>query len=437
MLLRCILALCLVISTSCATSRERALDEVHRQTDPTPVRMEPLPEGGLRLSFDPTAPNPNLEMLRVEEAWAVLAAIHEFRPPMEKPRLRLTLVSSEMGDSETSGPKEWERRLREEFLSRFDPPRLPLPESLENSRLVLALQLSPRYMGAGVRETAQEMFRSPLFVASLALSVLVYFTAWLAPEPLFTKAFAAALTVRLAMLVGVLELTHVARACLQLYRDAESARTVEELEAVAERFGKALGGSALRVMMLVAGAGLGKALPKVPEGGLWALLTPPRYAAEGGLMVSGTTTTAHVMADGTLIVTGVATGTAISSASRFSGGACADGSQKKEGYEWHHLATNKNDTSSARGGPWTPLFEQLFAKAGMSLDDPANRIYLKGHRGPHPEEYHAEVHDRLQSALSDCKSVAHCGSKLREALVELADKLCTPNSYLNRLLTKP
>ncbi|HEX8441126.1 AHH domain-containing protein, partial [Archangium sp.] len=192
-----------------------------------------------------------------------------------------------------------------------------------------------------------------------------------------------------------------------------------------------------RVMFLVAGAGLGKALPKIPEGGLWTLLTPPRYAAEGGLLVSGATTTATVMADGTLIVTGVATGTAITSASSSFGGACADGSQKKEGYEWHHLATNKNDTSSARGGPWTPLFGQLFAKAGMTLDDPANRVYLKGHRGPHPEEYHAAVHDRLQVALRDCTTVALCGNKLREALAELTDKLCTPNSYLNRLLTKP
>ncbi|HEX8441058.1 MAG TPA: hypothetical protein VF697_38605, partial [Archangium sp.] len=169
----------------------------------------------------------------MEEAWAVLEAFHESFPPIEKPRHRLTLVSSGMEDARASRAAEWEQRLRKEYLSRFDPPRLPLPESLENSRLVLALQLSPRYMGAGVREAAQELFRSPLFVTSLALSVLVYFAAWLAPEPLFTKAFAAALTVRLAMLVGVLELTHVARACLQLYREAEAASSVEELEAVA------------------------------------------------------------------------------------------------------------------------------------------------------------------------------------------------------------
>ncbi|HLM47624.1 MAG TPA: hypothetical protein VK458_27415, partial [Myxococcaceae bacterium] len=92
-------------------------------------------------------------------------------------------------------------------------------------------------------EAARELFSSPVFLTSVALSVGVYFAAWLAPEPLFTKAFVVGLTVRLAFLVGALELTQVAQACLRLYQEAEAARTVEELEAVAERFGKAMGGT--------------------------------------------------------------------------------------------------------------------------------------------------------------------------------------------------
>ena len=38
------------------------------------------------------------------------------------------------------------------------------------------------------------------------------------------------------------ELYNVGQACRRLYQEAEAARTREELEAVAERFGKALGG---------------------------------------------------------------------------------------------------------------------------------------------------------------------------------------------------
>jgi hypothetical protein len=79
------------------------------------------------------------------------------------------------------------------------------------------------------------------------------------------------------------------------------------------------------------------------------------------------------MADGTLVVAGAAVGTATSSLTR---SACADGSQKKDGYRWHHLATNKNETAGVREGPWTPLFEALFARAGMGLEDPTNLVYL-------------------------------------------------------------
>nr|WP_241759174.1 AHH domain-containing protein [Pyxidicoccus parkwaysis] len=245
-------------------------------------------------------------------------------------------------------------------------------------------------MGPGIRDAAEEMFRSPAFLASVTLSVMLYLSAWALPEPVFSKGFAAALTVRLAFAVGLLELRNLGLACYQLYKDAEAARTAEELEAVAERFGRAMGGTALRVMVLVAGFGVGKTLPKVPEGGLWSLLTPSRYAMPGGLTWQ-TATSVQMVADGTLVASGVAAATAASSASGGAGSACSDGSVKKADHQWHHLATNKNTVSETAGGPWTPLFEDFFARAGMSLEDPANLVYLQHHQGPHPEAYHAEV----------------------------------------------
>jgi hypothetical protein len=284
-----------------------------------------------------------------------------------------------------------------------------------------------------VREAAQELFSSPVFLTSVALSVGVYFAAWLAPEPLFTKAFVVGLTVRLAFLVGALELTQVAQACLRLYQEAEAARTVQELDAVAERFGKAMGGTALRVLMVVASMGLAKGLPQVPEGGVGALLGSPRYAMAGGELVMEGATTVQMVADGTIVVTGVAAGTAASSAV---GSACADGSAKKEGYHWHHLATNKNKTSTSQGGPWTPVFEKLFAKAGMSLDAAENLVYLKGHQGPHPEAYHERVYEQLQVAVAHCRTQKQCQTALVEALRDLADELCTPGSWLHRVVTK-
>jgi hypothetical protein len=159
-----------------------------------------------------------MERLTVAEIRPLLAAFESFRPPA-RPLLRLMLESPGAVGSKRGSTAPWELRLREDFLSSYGPALLPLPESLETSRLYLALKLSTRYMDDGIREAAQELFSAPAFVASVSLSVLVYFAAWLAPEPLFSKAFAAALTVRLSLLVGLVELGRVAMACLRLYQE--------------------------------------------------------------------------------------------------------------------------------------------------------------------------------------------------------------------------
>ncbi|WNG43394.1 hypothetical protein F0U60_04255 [Archangium minus] len=423
-------ALLLLVPVSCAVSPGGAPPGAGREAEPKVVQVDALSGGKLRLSFEPVESEPALERVRVKEARAALAFFQDSFRVTEKPRTRsrLVLVSTGGGGGQ---PAEWESRLRQEYLSRYGPPLLPMPESMEQSRLFLALKLSPGYMGEGVREAAQELFSSPVFLSGVALSVLVYFAAWLAPEPVFTKAFVATLTLRLTLAVGAVELTQVARACVRLYQEAEAARTVQELEAVAERFGRAMGGTGLRVLMLVASMGVAKGLPGVPEGGLGALLRSPRFAMPGGMTVQGAATV-QMVADGTVLVTGVAAGTAAATV----GSACADGTEAKEGYHWHHLATNKNDISTVSGGPWTPLFKRLFAKAGMSLDAAENLIYLKGHKGPHPEEYHEVVYNRLRAALEDCGTVSHCKDKLMETLKKIADETCTPGSRLHQLVTR-
>jgi hypothetical protein len=167
-------------------------------------------------------------------------------------------------------------------------------------------------MDEGIREAAQELFSDPAFLASVSLSVLVYFAAWLAPEPLFSKAFAAALTVRLSLLVGVVELGRLAMACLHLHQEAEAATTPQELEAAAERFSKALGGTTLRVLVVVASLGVPQVLPQVPKGGLWTLLSPLRHAPAGGPALESIASV-QLVANGSLVVTGVAAGTSATS----------------------------------------------------------------------------------------------------------------------------
>lgn len=103
----------------------------------------------------------------------------------------------------------------------------------------------------------------------------------------------------------------------------------------------------------------------------------------------------------------------------------------------HHIATDKNDVSDAQGGPWTPIFTDLFAKAGMTLNDPANKVKVKGHRGPHPKPYHEEVQRRLALATAQCRSVDQCRDSLTRALQRLALECATPGTRLNLLITTP
>src|SRR5690606_22084559 len=99
--------------------------------------------------------------------------------------------------------------------------------------------------------------------------------------------------------------------------------------------------------------------------------------------------------------------------------------------ETHHIATICNDKSTARGGQWTPRFREIFAKAGMTLDDPANKMPLPGHYGPHPERYHQIVLRERADATATCRTVAMCREALTGQLRKLAKQIATPGTELN------
>ncbi|WP_224372823.1 hypothetical protein [Hyalangium versicolor] len=307
---RLALVLSLGFVAACATTRDSAASGSQARA----VSVSPLSAGRVRLSFEPVVPDTRMEVLSVEEAQAALTVFHSAvladRPEIRiLPPTKLRLLGEESGGA-------WQQYLREQFLSRFGRALLPLPEDQEHSRLYQALKLSPRYMGQGVHEAARELFSSPVFLTSVVLSVAVYFGAWLVPEPLFSKAFAVTLTAALAITVGMMEVVNLALACLRLYRESEAARTPQELEAASAHFGKAMGGTLLRVLVMVASMGVAKTAPTLPPGGLGALMGEPLYAVEGGLAVQAAAT-AQVVADGSLILSGVATGEV---ASRLCGG---------------------------------------------------------------------------------------------------------------------
>ncbi|QRN93761.1 AHH domain-containing protein [Archangium violaceum] len=420
------------------------------------VRQYPGPEEGRRLvlTFRQLGPEPALTRFSVEEARAFVEALEigfqvvgprSMPPSLAGAPVGVVRAGMFLGPLSDAPPSDLERRVRAAFVELQGPSSLPLAASLENSRWFQALKLSPRYMDEGVREAAMELLTSPTVAYSMAVSMMLYMAAWAAPEPVFSKALAAAVTLGLLMTYSAVELHTVGVACLNLYREAEAAKTQEQLEAVAERFGKAIGGVGLRVLVTVAGAKLAKGLPEVPRGGLWARLSPPRFAfgrgGGGGGFTFGAGARAQVsVADGTVVLMGVSANTTASAlasvaASARTTGDCRDASNKGDA-KAHHLATDKNDISDASGGPWTPRFKDLFDRAGMSFDDPANIVYLVGHVGPHPKDYHEAVFSRLRASLGDCRLLVDCRSRLTKALDMIAGEVCTSGSKLNKLATR-
>ena len=101
----------------------------------------------------------------------------------------------------------------------------------------------------------------------------------------------------------------------------------------------------------------------------------------------------------------------------------------------HHIATNKTWISTLRGGPWSPRFEKLFKKAGLTLADAANKIRIPAHHGPHPEEYHRVIFDRLEDVTRGKRDGAYKDALLNE-LQLIANEARTPGTILNRLLTE-
>jgi RHS repeat-associated protein len=100
----------------------------------------------------------------------------------------------------------------------------------------------------------------------------------------------------------------------------------------------------------------------------------------------------------------------------------------------HHIATDKNLISKAAGGPFTPKFEALFEKGGMTLQDALNKVPVLGHKGPHAE-YNKIVYQRLSQAVEGLKGNAY-KQALQNQLKAIGEESATKGSALNKLITK-
>ncbi len=244
-------------------------------------------------------------------------------------------------------------------------------------------------------------------------------------------ALVAVVGLGLILYVGIDTLLNLVNGWRELMESVKVATTFEQIRDAGERFGKLLGREAARAFAMLLMAAIGSTaklfaakVPTLPGSAQAAM------QAEGKVKISlpalGKVEELALTAEGVSVTVAA---TAMTMGASGSGG-------KAPCIETHHIATICNEKSTARGGAWTPRFRAIFARAGMSMDDPANKMPLPGHYGPHPERYHQLIYKELLDATLNCRSVMECREGLTRALKALAKEITTPGTELNQLVTQ-
>lgn len=314
-------------------------------------------------------------------------------------------------------------------------------------RRMMALYFALDTVWEGVEDAVRDMVNGAALRAMVTTMIGTALVMLVAPEPI-TKVIAVALTASLIAYLGTGPVWNLGRGFLRLMDESRDAANVSELERAGHRFGKILGDNGARVLVIVALSALGgkNAMaaqgPRMPGFAQAAV----RAEAEGGFVLagalSGEVQSISISSAGVLnialaptAVAAIAMGPGAGVGTRPAGGA-GGGIQGDPDGEVHHICTDKNEVSSASGGPWTPLFENFFKQADMKMSDRANQVRISGHQGPHPRGYHEEIFRRLTLAMKGCRDVAQCRGSLTRELGRIARDLTTEGSKLRMLITK-
>jgi hypothetical protein len=85
----------------------------------------------------------------------------------------------------------------------------------------------------------------------------------------------------------------------------------------------------------------------------------------------------------------------------------------------HHIASNKHASK------FTAIYEEIFASAGMTLEDPANKMQVLSefHKGRHPLRYHMWVQKNLEDAVFGLDKPQQRASAIRRALNSMQSQI--------------
>ena len=270
--------------------------------------------------------------MSLAEMQAILAKYHEFVGVKDAPKPKEPGIPADRVEKFDPAKRKswnsldnWEKDIWKQYSAKYGEPGTDSGSDdlklTPQMKFRIALGMSPSFMKEGAREAADALFHDPIFIGGTILGITLWVAAWLAPEPLFSKAFAAAITIAMLSVFSVTEIRNVAVAWMRLQDEAEAATTFSELEDAAEHFGKAMGGTGLRVLVMLATVVAGKAIPspKGPVGGGPSGMAP---ATAGGPSVALAAEAAEikVLADGTIVILGSRGGTIVQSTMSSGGG---------------------------------------------------------------------------------------------------------------------
>ncbi|MCP3169277.1 AHH domain-containing protein [Myxococcus sp. QH3KD-4-1] len=307
----------------------------------------------------------------------------------------------------------------------------------EEGKRILAFRLALDSVWDETAEALEELTDKESMMTMLATTGAVYFALWLVPEPLLSKGIAATLTVALIAYLGWDTMWSLVQGWRALAKEVEEATSFDGIQDAGEKYGEVMGRNAARAFVMLAMAALGGTaqtlaarIPTLPGSAQAALVG----AGQGGFRLSaaGQVTSVAVAAGGVITIA-----LDPEALAETAGGTQAVASEPvaTSAHE-HHIATNKWWDSFNNDGPWSPKFQRLFDRAGMSLNDAVNRVRVPDHKGPHPVEYHREIFRRLQDAMRHCRRIQQCRESLTAELTDLAREISTSGTKLNKLVTR-
>lgn len=305
-----------------------------------------------------------------------------------------------------------------------------------DSRYALGMSFAIEAIVPEMMQAFRDMADPEAIKASLYWTMTIYAAMWLAPEPVFSKGLATAVTASFVCYIGVDTFWTLIQGWRRLVEELDHTTSFAALREAGKKYGKVMGKNAARAFALLLTAAIGQTAAsfsaKVPT------LPGSAQASVAGATQAGFRLTTVAQVEAVAVTAEAVTITlaphAVAAATEGMRGA-ASGPVDAEGPE-HHIATDKWNEATHSGGPWTPKFQRIFDRAGMSLNDPANKVHVKGHQGPHPQGYHERIYERLDEATKGCSSIDQCRKALTAELQRLAKQISTEGTTLNKLVTR-